>query len=143
MSEAAPPAVVPNIYVDSVETLREFYMDKLDFGHRMGIVGKDGKLDFCIVQREGAMVMMARPQERIEGTAPKYPTKRPLEVYIPIKGVDGYYAQVKARSAPVTQEITTQWWGDRNFAVQDPYGYTLWFYETVGQMAPPPGVKLV
>ena len=36
--------------------------------------------------------------------------------------------------------------GDRNFAVQDPYGYRLWFCQTVTEwkeVSPPPGVKVV
>lgn len=43
----------------------------------------------------------------------------------------------------VTEALATQWWGDRNFAVKDPYGYTLWFYQTVGAPTPPPGVTMV
>ena len=60
--QATPNApVVPSFWVDSVETLRSFYLEKLGFGHMMGIVGKDGQLDFCIVFRDDAMVMIGRP----------------------------------------------------------------------------------
>ena len=37
------------IYVDSVEQAREFYVDKLGFTHMMGMLGKDGQMDFCTV----------------------------------------------------------------------------------------------
>jgi hypothetical protein len=47
--------------------------------------------------------------------------------------------------------LATQWWGDRNFSVADPYGYKIWFYENVADWQtlvasgkiPPPGVTLV
>jgi PhnB protein len=135
--------VVPNFWVDAVEPVREFYMEKLGFDHLMGIVGKDGKLDFAIVRRENAMIMMGRPQEKIDGTAERYPTKRPLEVYVYVKDIDAYHAEVVKRGVKIKDPLTTQWWGDRNFGVQDPHGYQLWFGQTVGELQPPPGVKVV
>jgi len=45
------------IYVDSVEDARGFYVDKLGFTHMMGMLGKDGQLDFCTVSLGGARVM--------------------------------------------------------------------------------------
>jgi uncharacterized glyoxalase superfamily protein PhnB len=141
-------AVIPNIYVESVEPVRSFYLDKLGFDHLMGMVGKDGKLDFCIVTRAGAMVMLGRPPEPIEGTAPRHPTARPLELYIEVADVDGYHDQVRS-GVDIEKPLTTQWWGDRNFSVRDPYGYRIWFYQTVKAwdqvMASglPEGVKMV
>jgi len=43
----------------------------------------------------------------------------------------------------VTDQLATQWWGDRTFKVMDPYGYELWFYQTVGTPKPPQGAKIV
>ena len=31
----------------------------------------------------------------------------------------------------------------RTFSVRDPYGYQLWFYQHVSDVAPPPGVTMV
>jgi uncharacterized glyoxalase superfamily protein PhnB len=141
---AAPYApIIPAFFVDSVETMRSFYMDQLGFGHMMGVVGKDGKLDFCIVVHDDAMVMISRPQDRIEGTGVTYPTRRPLDMYVYLKDVDAYHAEVKGRGVEIMEPLTTQWWGDRNFAVKDPYGYVIWFSQTIGAFEPPPGVKVI
>lgn len=43
----------------------------------------------------------------------------------------------------MTEQLTTQWWGNRTFKVMDPYGYELWFYQTVGEPKPPQGAKIV
>jgi PhnB protein len=136
-------SVTPSFWVEAVEPLRDFYQDKLGFEHMMGMVGKDGRLDFCIVTRGGAMIMIGRPEDRIEGTSPKYPTRRPIEIYVKVEDVDGYHDEVKRRDVTVAEPLTTQWWGDRTFAVKDPYGYQIWFYQTVGEPAPPPGVKMI
>ena len=141
-SQGRVAQVTPNLVVEDVEKLRSFYLEKLGFAHMMGIVGKDGKLDFCIVNREGAMIMLSRPTERIEGSAQKHSTRRPLEIYIEVGDVDGYHDQVRGQ-VKISEPLTTQWWGDRNFGVQDPYGYQLWFGQTVGELQPPPGVKVV
>jgi uncharacterized glyoxalase superfamily protein PhnB len=146
MPQPPPAQIVPNLLVESVETLRGFYIDQLGFQHRMGLVGKDGKLDFCIVARDGAMVMINRPRERPPGV----PVRPPLELYIEARGVDAYHEQVRGRTA-ITDPLVTQWWGDRNFSVTDPYGYKIWFYENVTNWdalvasgkVPPPGVTLV
>jgi uncharacterized glyoxalase superfamily protein PhnB len=144
MSEHQTSApIIPNFWVESVEVARNFYIQQLGFRHMMGIVGKDGQLDFCIVQREQAMLMIGRPDDRIEGMAPKYPTRRPVELYVYVADVDAYHAEVKGRGVPIVEALTTQWWGDRNFAVRDPYGYLLWFCQVVGDLQPPPGVKMI
>ena len=135
--------VIPNIHVDAIEDLRQFYIDQLGFAHMMGVVGKDGQLDFCIVSRDGAMLMFARPQERIDGTASTHPTARPLSIYFEVQDVDAYHDEVRARRTPIVDPLTTQWWGDRTFAVNDPYGYQVWFYQHVGEVRPPAGVTVI
>jgi uncharacterized glyoxalase superfamily protein PhnB len=112
----------------------------------MGTIGKDGKLDFCIVTREGAMIMLGRPQEKRAGTAPMPRDQRALDIYVEVADVDAYHAELRKRRVAVSAELTTQWWGDRNFGVDDPYGYRLWFYTTVlpfDKVSPPDGVKMV
>ena len=61
--------VMSMISIDSVDQARAFYVDKLGFDHMMGMLGKDGQLDFCTVTLNGAKVMLTRPQERTEGTS--------------------------------------------------------------------------
>jgi uncharacterized glyoxalase superfamily protein PhnB len=142
MAQETPPQIVPSLFVDAVEPLRDFYLEKLGFGHFMGMVGKDGKLDFAIVQRDGLMVMIGRPQERLSGTAPQ-PAGRPVEIYIYLKDVDAYHGEVTKKGVKVEDPLTTQWWGDRNFSVRDPYGYRLWFCQTVAEFQPQEGMKVI
>ena len=54
--------LMPMISVESVDQARTFYVEKLGFGHMMGMLGKDGRLDFCTVTLGGAKVMLQRPQ---------------------------------------------------------------------------------
>lgn len=64
-------------------------------------------------------------------------------MYFPVEGIDAYHDQLVERGITVKKALETEWWGDRTFIVVDPYGYDLWFYETVGEAKPLPGMKLV
>lgn len=134
--------LMPMISVDSVDRARAFYVDQLGFSHMMGMLGKDGQLDFCTVTLGGAKVMLMRPQEPTQGTSPTS-SKRPVEIYLEVSDVDAYHKQLASQGIKVTSPLTDQWWGDRTFTVLDPFGYQIWFYQTVGEPIPPKGAKLV
>lgn len=133
----ASRAVIPLRYVASVDAMRTFYLERLGFQHLMGMVGADGALDFGIVQREGAMLMLSRPQDA------KATTTGPMEIYVEVADVDAYHAQLAKGGVAIERALTTQWWGDRNFAIVDPAGHLVWFFQTVAEMKPPQGVKMI
>ena len=134
--------IMPMISVDSVDEAREFYVEKLGFEHMMGMLGKDGRLDFCTVILGGAKVMFMRPQEKMDG-AGATSSKRPVEIYIQVADVNAHHDRLKKNKVKITSPLTDQWWGDRTFTVMDPYGYQIWFYQTVGEPQPPEGAKIV
>ncbi len=134
--------LMPMISVDSVDQAKTFYVEKLGFAHHMGVLGKDGQLDFCTVTLAGARVMLVRPQEKIEGTGTSS-SRRPVELYVEVEDVDVYHDQLKKKGVKVISPLTDQWWGDRTFTVMDPFGYQTWFYQHVADPMPPKGVKIV
>jgi len=134
--------IMPMISVDSVDEARAFYVEKLGFSHMMGMLGKDGKLDFCTVTLSGAKVMLTRTQESTEWTA-LTSTKRPVELYLQVEAVNSYHDDLARKRVAIRDPLTDQWWGDRTFTVIDPYGYQIWFYQTVGEIKPPAGAKIV
>jgi len=133
---------MPMISVDSVDVARAFDVDKLGFGQVMGMLGKDGQLDFCTMTLGGARVMLMRPPHKMEGTSAST-SQRPVELYVEVDDVDEYHKRVKKNGVVIAEPLTDQWWGDRTFKVSDPYGYRIWFYRTVAEPVPPKGAKLV
>jgi uncharacterized glyoxalase superfamily protein PhnB len=132
-----PNQVMPLRYVPSVDAVRDFYIEKLGFEHYMGVVGDDGALDFCIVHQDGATMMISRPEQ------PDAITVGPLEIFVQSRDVDAYHAKLSAAGVTIARALETQWWGDRTFGIVDPAGHLIWFWQTVAEMQPPPGVKLV
>jgi len=98
MSEQAATPVVPSFWVDAVEPLRDFYIEQLGFAHMMGVVGKDGNLEFAIVQREALMVMMGRPPQPLEGSSTDGGPDRLVELYLYVTDIDGYYEELRSRN---------------------------------------------
>ena len=143
MSTVVSGQVMPMIAVESVDAVRDFYVDKLGFTHVMGMVGKDGQLDFVTVVLGGARVMFSRAPGADGAPSRARSDKQPVEIYLQVDDVDAYHGQVKKKSVKISDPLTLQWWGDRTFKVLDPNGYEIWFYTNVAEPKPPQGAKLV
>jgi uncharacterized glyoxalase superfamily protein PhnB len=130
---------MPMIVVGSVDQARKFYVETLGFSHMMGMVGKDGQLDFCTVVLGEARIMFMRAP----GGAPPSAGKQPVEIYLEVEDVDALHRGLAKKGVAISDPLTLQWWGDRTFKVQDPNGYEIWFYTHVAEPKPPMGAKLV
>jgi uncharacterized glyoxalase superfamily protein PhnB len=105
----------------------------------MGMIGKDGQLDFCTVVLGDARIMFMRA----ENDRPAHNGKQPVEIYLEVEDVDALHGSLKTKGVAISAPLTLQWWGDRTFKVLDPNGYEIWFYTTVAEPQPPHGAKLV
>ena len=130
--------VMPIIAVESVDSVRDFYVDKLGFAHVMGMVGKDGQLDFVTVVLGDARMMFMRSPD-----GPGRSGKQPVEIYFQVEDVERYHTRLRKNGVTISDPLTMQWWGDRTFKVLDPNGYEIWFYTNVAEPVPPAGAKLV
>jgi len=132
--------VIPIIRVESVDAARDFYVNRLGFQHAMGVVGKDGQLDFVTVVLGAARMMFSRP----DNAAPaRRPGKQPVEIYLEVDDVEAYHQKLTKTGVAISDGLTLQWWGDRTFKVLDPNGYELWFFTNVAEPKPPQGAKIV
>ena len=127
------------IVVGSVDAARGFYVDTLGFKHVMGILGKDGQLDFCTVVMGEARIMFMRAP----GGTSTPPGKQPVEIYLEVEDVDALHKTLTKKGVAISDPLQLQWWGDRTFKVLDPNGYEIWFYTHVAEPKPPQGAKLV
>jgi uncharacterized glyoxalase superfamily protein PhnB len=131
---------MPIIAVRSVDAVRDYYVDTLGFSHLMGVVGKDGALDFCTVVMGDAQVMFSRDPAAPAGTNG---ARQPVDIYLEVDDVDAYHAQLQKKRVPLVDPLTQQWWGARTFKVKDPNGYVIWFFTNVAEPKPPQGMKVV
>jgi uncharacterized glyoxalase superfamily protein PhnB len=138
MADKPAGRIMPIIAVPSVDATRNFYVDTLGFQHVMGMVGKDGQLDFCTVVLGAASIMFNRAPGTQAATG-----HQPVDIYLEVADVDALHAALKKKGVAISDPLTLQWWGDRTFKVMDPNGYEIWFYTNVAEPVPPAGAKLV
>src|SRR5262245_6761623 len=99
---------MPMIVVRSVNAVRDFYVDTLGFSHVMGMVGKDGQLDFCtVVMGEARIMFMRAPGDVLTPAG-----KQPVEIYLEVEDVNGLHDRLKKNGVRISDPLTLQWWGD-------------------------------
>lgn len=128
-------SVMPIVSVKSVDETRDFYVEKLGFDHLMAVVGNDGQLEFCTVLREGGRLMFNRASDEMSGMPS-------TQFYMQVSDVASYHAQLTAAGVHPSP-LEDMWWGDRVTIVEDNNGLKVWFYEQVGEVDPPEGMKIV
>lgn len=128
-------SVMPIVSVTSVDETRDFYVERLGFDHLMAVVGSDGLLEFCTVLREGGRLMFNRATTRMSGTPS-------TQFYFQVSDVETYRDQLISRGLNPSP-LEDMWWGDRVTITEDNNGLKLWFYQQVGEVNPPEGMKIV
>ena len=125
--------VTPNLVVSNVERSLAFYRDVLGFS-LFATVPDAGPFAFAWMQRDGVNVFLnsveavraehaglgARP---IGGTATLYIV---VQADTAESGIDAMAASIGAR-APVIMPLKTQFYGMREFGIEDPDGYVIFF----------------
>src|SRR5258707_14821394 len=142
MSKASTKQVMPIITVESADKARNFFVDTLGFDHVMGVLGKDGQLDFVTVVLNGARLMFARPHDNLPLTKAGS-GKQPVEIYLEVADVAAYHEKLKKKGGKITVALSMLWWRDRTFKVRDLRGYGVWSYQLVGERRLPEGVTIL
>jgi lactoylglutathione lyase len=130
--------VTPNLLVTDIDRSTAFYRDVLGFSV-VTTVPEAAPFVFAWLQRGGVNVFLnaretvaadmaplaSRP---IGGTATLFMT---IDAPGPAEGIDALFAQVQPR-ATVVMPIKDQFYGMREFAIEDPDGYVIFFAQRIG-----------
>ena len=130
--------VTPNLIVADIDRSLAFYRDVLGFSV-VTSVPDAAPFAFVWMQRDGVSVFLntvasvkdeqpalaARP---IGGTATMFMV---IEAETPAVGVDALFEQVKSK-ARVIMPLKTQFYGMREFGIEDPDGYVIFAAQRIG-----------
>ena len=123
--------LTPNLMVASVERSLAFYIDVLGFERGL-TVPEESPLVFASVT-SGSIEIFFNDVATAAKETPAFAGK-PLgatgTMFIEMTGVDALHEQI-APSVKVTMPLVTQWYGMREFAIEDPDGYVITFAERV------------
>ena len=124
-------SVTPNLIVQDIERATAFYRDVLGFAVKQ-TVPDSAPFVFVWLERDGVPVFLNDPK----AVAHDFPdaTSRPsggtATLFFVVTDVDALHAQV-APHARVVMPLKTQFYGMREFAVEDPDGHLITFAERV------------
>jgi lactoylglutathione lyase len=121
--------LTPNLLVASVECSLAFYVDTLGFTRGMTVPDAP---PFAFASVTGGAVEIffndaASAAKEYPGFAGK-PIGATGTLFIEVEGVDALHDQLKA-TVKIVMPIVTQFYGMREFAIEDPDGYIITFAE--------------
>jgi uncharacterized glyoxalase superfamily protein PhnB len=125
-------SVTPNLLVQDIERSTTFYRDVLDFTIKQ-TVPEAKPFVFVWLERDGVPVFLNDPKavEKDFPDARRRPSGGTATLFFVVTDVDALHARVQPH-AEVIMPLTTQFYGMREFAVEDPDGHILTFAERVG-----------
>ncbi|MBI3399971.1 MAG: VOC family protein [Acidobacteria bacterium] len=125
--------LTPNLLVGNVERSLAFYVDTLGFARGMTVPDQPPFV-FASVTSGPLEIFFNDAAAAIK----EYPSfaGKPIgatgTMFIEVEGIDAFHEAVKLK-VKIAMPIVTQWYGMREFAIEDPDGYVITFAERVPQ----------
>jgi uncharacterized glyoxalase superfamily protein PhnB len=130
--------VTPNLVVADVERSLAFYKDVLGFSVT-ATVPEAGPFVFAWMQRDGVSVFLnsvASVQENAALASRQVGGSNTLYIVVeadsPAAGVDALFASIGSR-ARANMGLTDQFYGMREFGIEDPDGYVIFFAQRIAR----------
>jgi len=123
--------ITPNLLVASVERSLAFYVDTLGFARGMTVPDRSPFV-FASVTSDPVEIFLNDAATAVK----EYPAfaGKPLgatgTLYIEVEGVDALHDRIKS-TVKIVMPIATQFYGMREFAIEDPDGYVITFAQRV------------
>lgn len=123
--------LTPNLLVSSVEASLAFYEDVLGFSRGM-TVPEQSPFVFASV-RSGPVEIFFNDRSTVAKESPQFKDKAfggGNTMFVEVEDVDALHDRIRDRAC-VVMPIVTQWYGMREFAIEDPDGYVMTFAQPV------------
>ncbi len=124
--------LTPNLVVRNVEASMDFYCRVLGF-QRGQTVPEQAPYIFGIVTH-GAVEIFFNDQKVVAADHPALgnrPVGGALTLYIEVQGIDELFKTVQQHGAKITMPMKDQFYGMREFGMEDPEGWEITFAERV------------
>jgi catechol 2,3-dioxygenase-like lactoylglutathione lyase family enzyme len=128
-------SVTPNLLVRDIDRSTRFYCDLLGFEVKQTVPDQNPFV-FVWLERDGIPVFLNDPaavEKDVEGSTTRA-FGGTATMYFVITDVDGFHARVAPRTK-IVMPLTTQFYGMREFAIEDPDGHLLTFSERLAEPA--------
>ena len=120
---AGHPAVSPYLIVDDAPRALEFYKKAFGAKELMRHAGPDGRIGHAEIRISDSIIMLADEHLAVNAKSPKTVGGTPVSLHLYVKDVDAVARQATAAGARTVRPVQTQFYGDRNGMLEDPFGH--------------------
>ena len=120
---AGHPTVSPYLIVGDATRALEFYKKGFGAKELMRHAGPDGRIGHAEVKIGDSIVMLADEHPEVGARSPKTIGGTPVSLHVYVKDVDALTRQAVNAGAKVVRAVQTQFYGDRNGTLEDPFGH--------------------
>ena len=117
------PAVSPYLIVDDATRALEFYKKAFGAKELMRHAGPDGRIGHAEIRIGDSIIMLADEHLEVDAKSPKTVGGTPVRLHLYVKDVDAVARQATAAGAKTVRPVQTQFYGDRNGMLEDPFGH--------------------
>ncbi len=123
-------SLTPNVVVRDVQKSLDFYISVLGFKLDLHVPEQPPYIFASVTA--GSAVIFLNDQKTV-GELPLQPGKAgmTLSLYMKVQAIDDWFSKVEASGAKIVMPMTTQFYGMKEFAFEDPDGWVLMFAEPV------------
>ncbi len=122
------PRITPYLYYDDLGAALDWLTKAFGLRERHREAGPDGApVHAEMTLGDDGLVMMGcpAPQNRVP--------KRLAQLYVRIEDLDAHFERAVAAGAAVLERPADQPYGDRRYAVEDPYGHRWYFAQSISR----------
>ena len=120
---AGHPAVSPYLIVDDAPRALEFYKKAFGAKELMRHAGPDGRIGHAEIKISDSIIMLADEHLEVNARSPKTVGGTPVSLHVYVKDVDALARQAAGAGAKTVRPVQTQFYGDRNGMLEDPFGH--------------------
>ena len=120
---AGHPAVSPYLIVDDAPRALEFYKKAFGAKELMRHAGPDGRIGHAEIRIGDSIVMLADEHLEVDAKSPKTVGGTPVRLHLYVTDVDAVARQAAGAGAKTVRPVQTQFYGDRNGMLEDPFGH--------------------
>jgi PhnB protein len=128
------PRVMPYLLYEDSDAALDFVTSAFGFTEKFRMTDDDGRVNHAEVELGDGVIMLGTPGSDYKN--PKRLGGKTQSVYVYVDDVDAHYEKAKAAGAKIVREPEDQFYGDRNYGVEDPEGHEWYFGTHVRDVSP-------
>ena len=117
------PAITPYLIIDGAAKAIEFYKQIFGATERMRMPMPQDRIGHAELMIGGSLLMLADECPEMKAFAPKGEARAPVSLHLYVEDVDAVVARAVAAGAKLDRPVATQFYGDRNGSIVDPFGH--------------------